>query len=374
MIRIVADEHIPYLRDALKPLAQQCDLIFIQGDSITPQLMRDTDILLTRTRTRCDASLLEDSRCSLIATATIGCDHIDLDYCRSKSIEVANAPGCNAPAVAQYVLAAIKALLQPSEKLSDKTLGIIGVGNVGSILDRWARGLGMKTLFNDPPLQSAQLSQSSQLSQSLHSSQISFSSLERIAEECDIISVHTPLTHSGPYPTFHLLSTDFLSSLKRRPIIINAARGPVADSMALISAKESGLISSLVIDCWEGEPDINRRLLELTDISTPHIAGYSLEGKIRATRAVLEALDRHLTRHLNLPSQIGLLTSGLPYVSPIPDIIGDDQISYDIVSDSRRLKSAANPAEAFEHLRNGYSLRPEPSNLPIPNLQPSTEA
>lgn len=357
-LRITADRNIPYLRDAIDGLGDAC---YLPGDAITPDVVRDTDILLTRTRTRCDAHLLESSRCSFIATATIGTDHIDLDYCAARGITVANAPGCNAPAVAQYVLAAIGTSLKPDESFSGKTLGIIGAGNVGSILARWAEGLGMKVLLNDPPKCEADPNLNEL--RTVDGLKV-YRSADEIARECDIISIHTPYTISGRYPTRHLIGEEFLKKAERKPMIINAARGSVADTAALKSALAGGLISALAIDCWEGEPDIDSELLDMAVIATPHIAGYSLEGKIRATRMVLEALARHIA---SLPSGIndvtpGSLTATLPHVGPIPETITPDMLRYDIVSDSDALKNSSGPsiANRFETLRNTYRLRHEP--------------
>ncbi|WP_168185217.1 NAD(P)-dependent oxidoreductase [Duncaniella dubosii] len=200
--------------------------------------MHDADILLTRTRTKCNSALLDASPCTFIGTATIGTDHIDLDYCRSKGIEVANAPGCNAPAVGQYVLAAIARNLKPGETFADKTLGIIGAGNVGSLVGRWARATGMKVLLNDPPKEEQ------------GDDGNCYVSLDEIAEKCDVITIHTPLTTGAKHPTFHLVGKEFLSGLVRRPLLINSARGPVTDTVALKQAYTDGLVSALAIDCW----------------------------------------------------------------------------------------------------------------------------
>lgn len=346
-LRIVADRNIPFIKDALATIGQA---VYLPGDAITPEVMRDTDILLTRTRTKCNSDLLDASPCSFIGTATIGTDHIDLDYCRAKGITVANAPGCNAPAVGQYVLAAIARNLKPGETFADKTLGIIGVGNVGSLVGRWARATGMKVLLNDPPKEE-------------HGDQDnSYVSLDEIAEKCDVITIHTPLTTGGKYPTFHLVGKDFLGKLKRRPLLINSARGPVTDTVALKQAFTDGLISALAIDCWEGEPEIDMELLAMADTATPHIAGYSEEGKIRATSMVLDALAIHLRNHYEMDITSEELKSSLPFAQSVPEFVNPDELDYDIDADTARLKNV--PADlipsTFESLRNNYPLRPEP--------------
>lgn len=346
-LRIVADRNIPFIQPALAGLGTT---LYLPGDKITPEIAREADIILTRTRTHCDARLLDGSRCSFIGTATIGTDHIDLDYCASRGITVANAPGCNAPAVAQYVLAAIHATLRPSETMADRTLGIIGVGNVGSVLMRWAEGLGMTVIANDPPRQKR------------GDSTIHFSSLEEIAEKCDVISIHTPYTRSGEHPTHHLIGADFLATVKRRPMVVNAARGPVADTVAMNRALADGIVSSLVIDCWEGEPNIDLTLLDNSLFATPHIAGYSYQGKVRGTSMGLVALAEHLRSHFGLPVTDDELLATLPALRPVPDTITVDEIGYDIAADTRRLKDVAPQLipSTFETLRNNYDLRREP--------------
>lgn len=351
-LNIVADRNIPFLE---APLSLLGNVTYLPGDAITPEVMRDTDILLTRTRTKCNAALLDGSRCSFVGTATIGTDHIDLGYCASCGITVANAPGCNAPAVAQYVLAAMLTQLSPSETLAGKTLGIIGAGNVGSILYRWAKGLGMNVIVNDPPRQES------------GDTSIIYSSLTDIAKQSDFISIHTPLTIEGCHATYHLLNDDFLGSTIRHPMVINAARGPVADTAALKRAFNAGTISALAIDCWENEPHIDTELLSMATVATPHIAGYSKEGKIRATSMVLDSLAAHLSANVDTITADELKAS-LPHVNPVPETISIDEITYDITADTNALKLIPLPdlATSFESLRNNYNLRPEPT-LPIGN-------
>lgn len=335
-MKIIFDRNIPFIP---KPLSSIGEAIPMTGTEITNETVKDADAIIIRTRTRCDATLLKDSKCRFIGTATIGTDHIDLPYCASRGITVANAPGCNAPAVAQWVLSAISTYLGDTRSLSDITLGVIGAGNVGSVLIRWAEGLGIKTIVNDPPLQRQS------------SGSYRFSSLSDIADKCDVITVHTPLTRTGDHPTYHLIDNSFISNLKRRPLILNAARGPVTDTLALINGLESGKISALGIDCWEGEPNINLQLLEQALIATPHIAGYSRQGKIRASQMVLDELSRHL--RLDAP-----LRADAPSVAPVPHRIIPEMLNYDILEDTRILKSSPS---LFESLRNNYHLREEPS-------------
>lgn len=346
-LKIVADRNIPFIDTAISGLGET---IYLPGDKITSEVVADADILLTRTRTRCNAALLDGSRISFIGTATIGTDHIDLDFCGARGITVANAMGCSAPAVSQYVLAAIASTLRPGETFADRTLGIIGVGHIGTVLKQWAEKMGMKVLSNDPPREEA------------GDTSIEYSTLDDIAEKCDVITVHTPYTTDGPHPTHHLLGDGFLSKLRRRPMVINSARGPVADTAALKRAYADGLVSALVIDCWEGEPAIDLQLLADAVFATPHIAGYSYQGKVRATSMVLTALAAYLQSHFGMDVTAADLTAGLPHVKPTPESITPEQIGYDIAADTLRLKNVAPELipVTFESLRNNYPLRNEP--------------
>lgn len=331
VMKIIIEKNIPFIKGLLEDFAE---ISYLAPEEITAETMRDADALITRTRTRCDASLLDGSKCRFIATATIGTDHIDLDYCRSHGITVKNAPGCNAPAVAQYVFAAI-AKTRGLDK--DFTLGVVGAGHVGSIIVDWARRMGIKTLVCDPPRADAE-------------GKDGFTTMEEIAEKCDVITFHTPLTKDGKYPTYHLLDRDFVNRLARRPVIINSARGPVTDNTAIIEGLSDGKIGHAVMDCWEGEPGISRVLLEKAAIATPHIAGYSREGKIRATRMALDAV----ISHFGLPDVEMAEKAPLGIASDVTfeSVAG----SYDPLVDTAALKESP---ESFEKLRNNYNYRPE---------------
>lgn len=337
-MKIVLDRNIPFIEE---PLARVGEVTALPASEITPGVMADADVLICRTRTRCDESLLGESRCRFVGTATIGTDHIDLGYCRSRGIEVANAPGCNAPGVAQWVLASISATIPEGCRPEDVTLGVVGAGHVGSILIRWALGLGMRVLVNDPPLQE------------FRPDAYDFSPLEELAKECDYISVHTPLTVVGKHPTFHLIDGVFVDSLVRKPVILNAARGPVADTAALLGGLRSGKIRDVAMDCWEGEPLIDPDLLDMAKVATPHIAGYTIQGKIRASQMVLDALYRHLA----LGDAPRLAPGSVPM--EIPGTIRPASLNYStLLPETEYLKR--HPGE-FESLRNNYPLRPEPT-------------
>ena len=324
-MKIIVESNVPYL----EVLDRVADVERLPYGEITREAVRDADALIVRTRNRCDRSLLEGSKVRFIATATIGTDHIDLDWCRANGIEVYNAPGSNAPAVAQYVFSSLMRVV--SRPLKSYTLGIVGVGHVGGIVDRWARSMGMTTLLCDPFLNYE-------------------ATLADLAHTADIITFHTPLTDDGPYPTYHLAGENFFNNLRRAPIIINSARGAVVDNAVWADALEVGVCGPAIVDCWENEPDINFRLLDKAVIATPHIAGYSIEGKKRASQMALDALCRHfgvgpLTIDAELPQECAAT------ITPVVALKG-----YNPLDDTAALK--AHP-EDFEKLRNNYILRHE---------------
>lgn len=311
-MHLVIESHIPFIKGKFEAAGHTVD--YLPPEDITPENIKKADTLIIRTRTRCNAELLNGSAIRRIATATIGTDHIDLDYCRRNNIMVYNAPGCNAPAVAQYVLSTIASIRPDAKKI-----GIVGVGHVGSIVDRWARANGFQTLLCDPPLGLD-------------------TPLETLAAEADVITFHTPLDAT----TRHIANTEFFNRCVNKPLIINAARGPIVDTPALITAIEQRRVEA-AIDCWEGEPEISRRLLELATVATPHIAGYSLEGKQRATAMVIRAIDPDIAVEL-------------PTVADAPTLEAI-AASYSPLADTAALRS--NP-QSFESLRNTYFFRPEP--------------
>lgn len=338
-MKVIVDDKIPFIREALADIADE--VIYASGIDFTPQLVKDADALIVRTRTRCNRALLEGSRVRFIATATIGFDHIDTAYCRQAGIAWQNAPGCNSSSVAQYLLSSL--LLLQQEKgfhLAGKTLGVIGVGNVGSKVALVGRGLGMRVLLNDPPREERERSGE-------------FCRLEQLMEACDVLTFHVPLTREGKHATFHLVDEDFFARLKHRPYIVNTSRGEVIETQALLHALQNHLISDAVIDVWENEPLIHRELLEKVFIGTPHIAGYSSDGKANATRMALDALCNffHIEPHYQI----------VPPPPTQPLIVARDQTdAYLQMYDPRRdcLALRAHP-EQFEQLRGNYPLRRE---------------
>lgn len=270
-MKIVADKDIPFLEGVFEPYAE---VVYKTGSAIAAADVADADALIVRTRTRCDASLLDGSSVRMIATATIGMDHIDQEYCRTHGIHVENAAGCNAGGVMQYVFSALYGVgARKGIKLEDCTFGIIGVGHVGSKVEAMARYLGFNVLLCDPPRAAAEGPEK-------------FCSLEYLLENSDIVTMHVPLDET----TRGMADATFFALMKPGAIFINAARGEVIDEQALIAAAPK--LGAVVIDTWCNEPDINEELLDIADIATPHIAGYSLLGKQNATTMAVQAVAR----------------------------------------------------------------------------------
>ncbi len=333
-MRVIADDKIPYIKEALRQVADE--VTYLPGAAITAADVREADALIVRTRTRCDRTLLEGSRVQFIATATIGHDHIDTAYCREAGIAWSNCPGCNAGSVAQYIRSTL--LLLSRERgvdLPHSTLGVVGVGHVGTLVCEVGRQAGMKVLCCDPPR--------------AERGEQGFLPLEQLARQCDVISFHTPLVREGGHPTLHLADAAFFDSLQRTPVIINTSRGEVVETAALREALEKGKVREAVIDVWEHEPDIDLTLLEQVYLGTPHIAGYSADGKANATRMVLEALCNHFGIR---GQRFDITPPPLP-----PDTDPDDPLAlYDPRNDSRALKEHP---DKFEHFRGHYPLRRE---------------
>ena len=323
-MKVIIDHKIPYIKEAIENITD--DVVYLPGNAFTRETVKDADALIVRTRTKCNRELLEGSKVKFIATATIGYDHIDTEYCREAGITWTNCPGCNAGSVEQY-LHSVLLLLKEKKGLDLKnaTIGVVGVGHVGSRVARMAEGLGMKVLLNDPP----RAEQGEQ----------GFVDLATMARECDVITFHTPLNREGAYRTYHLVDEDFLFSLERAPFVINSSRGEVVDTASLLVALAAGKIKAAVIDTWEYEPRISKELMEVAFLATPHIAGYSADGKANATRMSLEAL----CRFFGIEADFSILPPEGPK-------------GYDPIRDSEWLKASP---EKFEWFRENYPIRRE---------------
>ncbi|MEG1648561.1 MAG: 4-phosphoerythronate dehydrogenase [Rikenellaceae bacterium] len=332
MKKIVADSKIPFLKGVLEPYF---DVEYIAADKICRNDVAKCDALLVRTRTRCNSELLEGSSVKLIATATIGFDHIDTKYCESKAIKVTTSAGCNATAVVQYVLAALAAL---NKKPESTTLGIVGCGNVGSLLAKLAGEMGFKVLCNDPP---------KSLSYGVD--------LDCLLENSDVISLHVPYTKDGIYKTESLADSHFFSKIKHGAVFINSSRGEIVDQNSLKTSIASGIISRAVIDVWRDEPLIDRELLEKAYIATAHIAGYSRKGKERATEMIVQSVGEYFdikelrgwTLGSQHPPKIELNWQRITEMMPK---------YFDIISQSYDLK---HNIDDFELIRSNYLFREE---------------
>ncbi|MBP8605866.1 MAG: 4-phosphoerythronate dehydrogenase PdxB [Phycisphaerae bacterium] len=276
-MKIVADQNIPFVKECFSSLGE---VVLVSGRQITPALIRDADALLVRSITKVDKDLLAGSSVQFVATATIGFEHVDRDYLTANGIGFASAPGSNANSVAEYITAALLALGRKYKfRLEGKSIGIVGVGNVGSRVEKKCRALGMKAVLNDPPL-------------ARQTGDAKYRPLEELFD-CDFITLHTPLTKEGPDKTYHLADERFFASLKNGAVFLNTSRGKVHDEAALKSAMKAGRLRAVVLDVWETEPNVDSWLLRYVDISTPHIAGYSFDGKVVGMLMVYEALCRH---------------------------------------------------------------------------------
>ena len=338
-MKIVCDDKIPFLRGVFEPYAE---VVYLPGAAISAADVRDADAIVTRTRTRCGRALLEGSSVRAIASATIGYDHIDTAYCESRGISWSNAPGCNSGSVAQWVRSVLETLARNHGfALADRTLGIVGVGHVGTKVAALARELGMTVLLCDPPRAAAEGPQG-------------FVSLEEIIDRADIITLHVPLDASTKY----MFDVKRIATLRPDQILINSSRGEVVDGDALKTALKSRRLLAAALDVWENEPEIDPELAALVEIATPHIAGYSLDGKANGTSAAVRFLARQLgiAELTNWQVRLPVAASNDPYE------VTDDP--YDVTRDSDALKAvlsgdAAAIARDFERLRETYPVRRE---------------
>lgn len=356
-MKILADAHIPYLQGVAEQFGET---EYLPGNEFSKETIKDKDALIVRTVTHFGEEILQNSRVKLICSATIGYDHIDTAYCDSHGIAWRTAPGCNADSVEQYVTASLLFLAQKHGfSLKEKIIGIVGVGNVGSRVEIACKKLGMHVLLNDPPREEKETSKEKNI----------FVDLETIKQEADIITFHVPLTKSGKYATWHMAEKHFFDELQKKPFIINSCRGSVVDNQVMKEALREGKISGAVIDCWENEPNIDLELLDMADIATPHIAGYSADGKWTATKMSIE----------NLKDYFGSETT--PEFQPLPlprhPVINlnetDKQLeqavwhTYNPMQETIELKSAP---EKFYWFRSHYPLRREYHAYTVVNADP----
>ena len=359
-MKIVADENIPLVHEVFDGLGE---VESYAGRAITAEQVKHADVLLVRSVTQVNEHMLRGSSVKFVGTCTVGTDHIDLGYLQRQGIGFGAAPGCNANAVVDYVISTLVVLAQGYDQrqafdLSDRCVGIVGVGNVGSRLKQRIQALGMRCICTDPLLEDNEL-------EAHH-----LVSLEQIVAEAGIISVHVPLTFAGGHPTHHLFNATNLARLKPNTVLINSARGPVVDNKALTEVLSQRPDITAVLDVWEQEPEVDLQLLSCVALATPHIAGYSLDGKINGTRMVYQAL----CRFFQLPESVDVLALA-PAVMPLElaNLDTADGLKaafeavlhcYDVRRDDQHFRQVmtadnTNRAASFDGLRKNYPVRRE---------------
>lgn len=337
-MKITIDNAIPFIAGVFEPYAE---VQYLAGERFDAESVRDSDALIVRTRTKCNAALLDGSRVRLIATATIGYDHIDLDYCRARDIEVATAAGCNSRGVLQWIAAALKsAIVHNGSQPSDHRLGIVGVGNIGRLVEEYGRRWGFDVVCCDPPRARVEGGD--------------FHSIDEVAASCDIITFHVPLIRTGEDCTLHLANEQFFSQLQPNAVILNASRGDVVDNAVLSRAIAEGRCAAY-LDVWENEPQINRTLLAQVVAATPHIAGYSAQGKANATAMSVQSVARKFSLPLLdfYPAEVKRVA---PQTIEWADMCATIDRYCDLATESRALREHP---DRFEQLRNEYRYREE---------------
>ncbi|MGB3087084.1 MAG: 4-phosphoerythronate dehydrogenase [Phycisphaerae bacterium] len=354
-MKIVADENIPLLKDAFGPLGE---VVALAADEITPQVLRDAQALLVRSVTRAGAGLLDSTDVRFVGTATIGTDHIDRDYLSRRGIDFTSAQGSNARSVAEYVFAALSVLAERKGlTLADMVLGVVGVGNIGSRVARIAEGIGMRVLRNDPPL-------------ARRTGDPKYVPIETVCGEADVVTFHVPLTREEPDATYHMINEGLLRQLKGRAVLINTSRGAVHETAALKAAIAAGHLGAVILDVWENEPNVDPDLLAGADLATPHVAGYSYDGKVNGTRMLLEALCRHFGLRRDWDPAPLMPPPNQPRVRVPAGVSVDEAIrraiaaAYRIEADDRRLREMLKVPKSdrgayFKSLRRNYPVRRE---------------
>jgi len=368
-MKIIADENIPFVAECFSSIG---DVKVVSGREMIRNVVAGADALIVRSITRVSADLLAGSKVRFVGTATIGFDHIDIEYLSRNNIGFASAPGSNANSAAEYVIAALLNIAkQYGINLEGKSIGIIGVGNVGSRVAKKCEALGMKTYLNDPPLQ-RQTGDSKYLP------------IETLFD-CDFITLHTPLTFDGEDKTVHLADEDFFRSLKKGCIFINASRGGVVDGSALKAAIKTGRLQASVLDVWENEPNIDVELLEMVDIGTPHIAGYSLDGKIAGMIMIYKAACKYFGLEAKFDIISFLPEPAVPELNIDPKSNSEQDVIlsaveriYDIKTDDTKLRqifeeNIEKRGNFFDGLRKSYPVRREFQNTKIITATEGTE-
>ncbi|WP_058912735.1 4-phosphoerythronate dehydrogenase PdxB [Entomohabitans teleogrylli] len=354
-MKIVVDENMPYARELFSRLGE---VKAVPGRPLPQGELDDADALMVRSVTKVNAALLNDKPVKFVGTATAGTDHVDEDWLRQAGIAFSAAPGCNAIAVVEYVFSALLMLAERDGfSLADRSVGIVGVGNVGGRLQARLEALGIRTLLCDPP-------------RADRGEPGEFLALDTLVREADVLTFHTPLFKDGPYNTWHLADEALISALKPGCILINACRGPVVDNEALLRRLAAGQALSVVLDVWEPEPDLNLQLLARADIGTAHIAGYTLEGKARGTTQVFEAFSQFIGQRQQVPLDTLLPAPEFGRIAlhgPLDQATLKRLVHlvYDVRRDDAALRLVANRPGEFDRLRKYYQERREWSSLEV---------
>ncbi|MDF3827214.1 MULTISPECIES: 4-phosphoerythronate dehydrogenase PdxB [unclassified Pseudocitrobacter] len=352
-MKILVDENMPYARELFSRLGE---VKAVPGRPIPVAELAGADALMVRSVTKVNETLLANQSIKFVGTATAGTDHVDQAWLAQAGIGFSAAPGCNAIAVVEYVFSSLLYLAERDGfTLTDRTVGIVGVGNVGGRLQKRLEALGVRTLLCDPP-------------RADNGDEGDFRTLDELVQEADILTFHTPLFKDGPYKSLHLADDALIRRLKPGAILINACRGPVVDNAALLKCLEAGQDLSVVLDVWEPEPDLNLALLDKVDIGTSHIAGYTLEGKARGTTLVFEAYSKFIGQAQQValdtllpPPEFGRIT--LHGKLDQPTLKRLVHLVYDVRRDDAPLRKVAGIPGEFDKLRKNYLERREWSSL-----------
>ena len=361
-MKIVADENIPFVEEGFGQLGE---VRLLPGRQMAPDDLRDVELLVVRSVTKVNAELLDGSAVKFVGTCTIGTDHLDLDYLTRRGIAYASAPGSNATSVAEYIVAVMLQLAERRHRrLSDMSIGIIGVGNVGSRVERRARALGMTVLLNDPPLER-------------EAGDPKYRPLGEVLAGADVVTLHVPLTRDAPDPTWHMVDEGFLGKMRPGAWLFNSSRGAVHDTAALLNARTGEKLAALYLDVWEDEPDIDVDLLQAADIASPHVCGYSADGEVAGVVMVHRAACTFLGVDSDWDPSDQLPPPVLPEAT-LSDRPGhtEDLLrrlvldTYDYVGDDRRIREMTNmpPDERRKHfdaLRRDYPCRREYRNTKV---------
>ena len=354
-MNIYIDENIPYAKEFF---ADYGKLIFFSGRDVTAEQLAEADVLLVRSITRVDEKLLHlNSSIRFVGTATIGTDHIDQDYLKSRGIKFSSAPGCNKISVAEYILSSLLVLVEKKQfQLIDKSVAIVGAGNTGSAVFKRLNALGVNCKLYDPPLQQA-------------GDKRDFCDFEEVLK-ADIITLHVPKTQTGPYPTVHMFDETVLRELRKEQILLNASRGEVIDNQALLKLAQDDLSPLLVLDVWENEPNINKQLLPFVEVATPHIAGYSLDGKVRGTEMLYLAFCAQFNIEAVRSAQDFVAQAAISEIvisQPLDQALLKSlmHLIFDVRRDDALFRQMIDQADGFDTMRKTYQERRELSTLAV---------